>query len=498
MNALDRVINWVSPTRGLERARARVATEGIAAARMTFDAAQSGRRTEGWRAVATDANSEIRGQGDRLRNVARDMVRNNPHAARAKMVIANNGVGGGIIPSAQTSNKKVRAELERLMKAHFDTVACDADGLHDLYGLQHLALATVAQDGEVLVRYRPRRPEDGLVLPFQLQVLEADHLDSSIDGPLSNGNRASQGVEFDLRGKRVAYWLFQDHPGSLTNYALARSVRVPAEFVAHIFRPERPEQARGVTWFAPVIMRLRDLADYSDAQLMRQKIAACFAAFIEMQDPGGAGKFGEQQDGQAHPVERLAPGMIRRMAIGEKITFGSPPQVEGFGDYTSVNLHEIAAGLGMSYEALTGDLKGVNFSSGRMGWLEFQRSVVTWQNHIMIPQLCHRIGTWTLEAAAVVMSGRDRGGATIAWTPPRREMIDPTREVPASIMAIRGGLASRSNEQRKLGFDPEDIDAEIAADNQRADDLNLTFDSDPRRLSQAGQTQTVVIPPERD
>ncbi len=497
MNALDRVINWVSPTRGLERARARVASEGLGAARMLFDATQAGRRTEGWRAVATDANAEIRGQGDRLRNVARDMVRNNPHAARAKAVIANNVVGAGIIPSIQAANPRVRAELDRLMKAHFDTTACDANGLHDLYGLQHLAMGTVAQDGEVLVRYRPRRPEDGLPLPFQLQVIEADHLDNAIDGPLSNGNWASQGIEFDLRGKRVAYWLFQDHPGAMTALGIGRSVRVPAEFVAHIFRVDRPGQARGVSWFAPVIMRLRDLADFADAQLMRQKIAACFAGFIEMADPLAGAPYGEKEEGQPHPVEKMAPGMIRRMGIGEKITFGEPPQVDGFGDYMSVNLHEIAAGMGISYEALTGDLKGVNFSSGRLGWLEFQRSVGTSQNHIMIPQLCHRVGAWTLNAASVILSGRDRG-ATIGWTPPRREMIDPTREVPASIMAIRGGLASRSNEQRKLGFDPEDLDAEMAADNARADKLGLALDSDPRILSQAGQTQAVTIPPERD
>jgi capsid protein len=39
---------------------------------------------------------------------------------------------------------------------------------------------------------------------------------------------------------------------------------------------------------------------------------------------------------------------------------------------------------------------------------------------------------------------------------------------------------SRSEAISAFGYDAEDVDREIAADNQRADDLGLIFDSDPR------------------
>ncbi|WP_274626566.1 phage portal protein [Arvimicrobium flavum] len=495
VNWLDKSIAAIWPQRGLERIKARERMSAMSTARQVYEGATVSRRSQGWRVVSSDANAEIKGASQRLRDVARDMVRNNPLAARGKQSITVNTVGAGIIPTiALPANmEKQRLELERLLVEHFDTTSCDADGRHDLYGLESLAMGTIVESGEVLIRMRPRRPEDRLPLPFQLQVMEPDYLDSSVDGPQPNGNFAVQGVEFNLIGKRVAYHLFSVHPGAASAYSLPTSTRIPAELVAHVFRSDRPGQARGVPWFAPVVLRLRDFADYSDAQLIRQKIAACFGAFITTADTHNV----ETTDGQGtsdgkpgYSVESLEPGMIERLRPGDSVTFGEPPEVEGYGDYTKAVLREIAAGLGISYEAFTGDLSGVNFSSGRMGWLEFQRSIDAWRNHMLIPQMCAPVANWFLDGAAAVL-GR-RYPAHVMWTPPRREMIDPTKEIPAARNAIRSGLSSRAYEQRRLGFDPDVLDAEIAASNKRADDLGLILDSDPRKVSLAGTMQTTV------
>jgi lambda family phage portal protein len=468
----DSLASYIAP-------RATLNQSAVQSARMAYDAATRGRRSQGWRVVSTDANTELLGANSRLRDVARDMVRNVPLASRAKHVITHNIVGAGIIPTVSAKDAATRERLEKLLKAHFDTTACDAYGRHDLYGLQNLAMGCVVESGEALVRYRPRRREDGLPLPFQLQVMEPDYLDSSISGPQPNGNHAVQGIEYNPFGKIVSYHLFSEHPGSMATFSLPVSKSVPAEFVSHIFYTSRPGQARGVSWFAPVILRMRDRADFADAHLMRQKIAACFAAFIRSTE--GNDGIAEQETG--YPIESLEPGMIERLNDGEDVTFGNPPQVGDYGEYIKAQDREIAAGLGISYEALTGDLSNVNFSSGRMGWLEFQRSIDAWRNFMLTPQMLHPVGKWFLDAAQVQTG---RADASIVWTAPRREMISPQQEVPAIRDAIRAGLTSRANEQRKLGFDPADLDAEIAADNARADDAGLIFDSDPRRVTNAG------------
>ena len=127
--------------------------------------------------------------------------------------------------------------------------------------------------GEVLVRRVRGGPSRAI--PMQIQVLEPDYLDPSRDGA-RGGNEVREGIEYDPAGRRVAYWLFDRHPGewrTLTRATL-ESRRVPASEVLHVYRQDRPGQMRGVSWFAPIALQLQDLADHQEAQLLRQKIAA--------------------------------------------------------------------------------------------------------------------------------------------------------------------------------------------------------------------------------
>ncbi|MBO6759283.1 MAG: phage portal protein, partial [Roseibium sp.] len=170
LTLLDRMIGAISPGAALKRAQARAALESLGAARMHYEAATKSRRTAGWRIVSTDATGASRGQLARLRDVSRDVIRNNPYAARGQSVISGAVIGGGIIPSVTADRETRKNEVDGLLAAHFDTVAIDADGCNNLYGLQALAIKAIVSDGEVLVRRRFRRSTDGLTLPFQIQL----------------------------------------------------------------------------------------------------------------------------------------------------------------------------------------------------------------------------------------------------------------------------------------------------------------------------------------
>ncbi|MBX9740507.1 MAG: phage portal protein [Beijerinckiaceae bacterium] len=477
---LDRAIGWISPARGLSRLEARARMAAVERVRMVYDGATTGRRSHGWRVAASDANSEIRLAAMRLRNVSRDMARNNPFASRAIQVIDQNVVGAGIVPSVKSRSKARAERIRDLIRAHLETTDCDVTGRHDLYGLQALVMRTIVESGEALVRRR-YSADRKLALPFQMHVLEPDYLNALVDGALPDGGFAVQGIEFDARGKRIAYHLYDEHPGSARMSFAAHSTRVPAQDIAHVFRVDRPGQERGVTWFAPVILRMRDLADFIDAQLMRQKVAACFAGFVTSErDPGAALFAPDADEGTGRPIETVAPGMFEYLRPGEKIEFGAPPQVGDFDPYTRATQREIAVGLGVTYEALSGDLSQVNYSSGRMGWIEFQRSIDAWRWRMFIPQFCARVADWTLEAAGVMAPGGATEAATISWTPPRREMINPKEEVPTARDTIRAGLNSWSDEVRTLGRDPEEVAAEIKADQDLFDRLGVKLDSDGR------------------
>jgi lambda family phage portal protein len=488
-NLIDRLVSYVSPEKGAARFAARSRMARSLNTQALYAGASLGRRTSGWRAVSTDANTETRMVLGRLRDASRDMVRNNAFAARAKATIAHNVVGAGILPRVKATSESRTAKIKQLVVDHLETTAIDADGRLNLYGLQALAMATVVESGEVLIRRRPRFTSDGYPLPFQIQVLEPDFLDASVEGIQKNGNVAIQGIEFDARGRRVAYHLFDNHPGSTTPGTSIRVTgkRISADFVAHVFRPERPGQMRGVTWFAPVMLRMRDWADYTDAQLMRQKIAACFAAFITSEDSEAPSDL-PTDPGSDYPIESFEPGMIERLKPGENVSFATPPSTSDFTGYGAATLREIAAGLNVPYEALTGDLSGVNYSSGRMGWLEYQRSIDAWRWNMLIPQMLDPLAKWFADAVTLATGSTEP--FRFDWTPPRREMIDPDKEMKGAMVAIRAGLSSRSEEIRTLGRDPEEVDAEIAADNIRMDRLGITLDSDPRKTSMNGQQQS--------
>jgi lambda family phage portal protein len=479
-NLIDRAIGAAFPGWGASRLQARARMEGAQYVRAMYDGATKSSRA-GFRGVGgSSANSEIQWTLPRLRDVSRDLVRNNPYAAAAINGIATNVVGDGITPAVVCDNTRQKKRIQDLVKEHLETPLLDFDGRNNLYGLQNLITRTMAESGEaLLVRYTPPA-RLRLPVPMQVRVLEPDYLDSSKYGEQANGNVCFQGIEFEKSGRRVAYWLFDEHPGGGTIWSLPQSRRVPAEDVAHIYRVDRPGQARGVPWAAPVVVTLWDLHDYEGAELLRQKIAACFAVFIKGEPTRTlAGQISATETSAAGSViETVEPGTINRLPAGTEIEFAAPPTVTGFGEVTRHGARKVACGIGVPYEIVTGDLSQVTFVSGRLGRLQFGANVGQWRWQIVIPHGCATIARWFLEAAAIPLNGPAK--ARLDWSPPPYAMVDPEVETKAAQARIRAGLSTRSEETRSLGFDPEAVEDEFEAENARADDKKLRFDSDGR------------------
>jgi lambda family phage portal protein len=349
----DRFAGMISPKWGLRRLRARVAAEML---QRHYEASAAGRRTQGWRRTSSDPNAAMAGALGTLRDVARDLERNNAWCKSGLRTIANHVVGWGVMPDTEGLPRKIRERWQ----AWANTTACDADGRHNLAGLQKLATRTVARDGEVLVRRRWRTMADvaaGLPIPMQVQLLEPDHLDTLKNGiTLPNGGRIIHGVEFDPIGRRAAYWLLPEHPGSsFIGFGTGIvSARIPAENVLHVFPAERAGQVRGPSGLAASILPMKDFDEYEDAALMKQKIAACLAVITSDLD-GTAPALG-RTDADQPGLDFIEPGMIANIASGRSVTVVEPPSVSEHGPFTQTVLRKIAAGMpGVGYEDLTGD-----------------------------------------------------------------------------------------------------------------------------------------------
>lgn len=484
---LDRVTAPVAPIWTLRRQRARAAATQL----RHFEAAATGRRTANWYRTNTDANAAVGPALAYLRATARDLVRNNPYAESALTTIVDHMVGWGIEakpvgPDGQRVDAS--APLAKRWKDWAGTTACDADNRHDFAGLQALVARTVAESGECLVRRRWRRPGDGFALPLQLQVIEPDFLDTSKSSENYQGHRIVQGVEFDAVGRRVAYWLFRQHPGA-ASAVLGGSYAVPASEVQHVYRNTRPGQVRAPSWFAPVLLRFKDFDEFEDATLMKQKIAACLAVITSDVDGTGL-PLGTATDTDDPPIDTISPGAILNVPPGRTVDVVNPPSTSEYSAYAETQLRAIATGLGVSYEDLTGSFTGMPYSAARMSRLRHWARVEGWRWKMLIPQFCEPSWSWFVDAAMIAgVIPMDSARPRVRWTAPPPPMIEPDKEGLAAMRLRRVGLRTAAESIREMGYDPDEVFAEMAEENKTLDTLGIVLDSDPRRMTQAGQAQ---------
>jgi lambda family phage portal protein len=467
INTLDRFISWVSPSAGVKRISKRMALEA-------YEAAAKGRRTSHWKHSKSSADADLMPSLELLRNTSRNMIRNNPYAFQAIEGLVTNSIGTGIrLDITSEVNESALEKFKSYWERWAEKPECDFDGAMNFYGIQGLAARSMFESGECLIVKRKLPSSARGVLNIRLQVLEPDFIDSNRTyDNTGNGNYIRQGIEYNQAGQRVAYWLFKEHPGNQFGFYLS-SYRVPAEDVIHLYRTLRPGQQRGVPTGVASFLRLNDFSDYEDAELMAAKVAACFVAFVsgspDAVNVGGA----DAEDRR----EKVAPGIIEHLKQGETVTFGTPRATSGQGEYARKSLQGSAAGYGVTYEIMTGDLSNVNFSSMRIGAIEFHKRMGDLQLNTFIPKMCDRVLQWVYEAVQLQESiPVDQLKAD--WTAPRREMMDVDKETKAMGNQILFGLTSWSEAVRELGFNPDALLKAIAKDQANFKKYGVKLTSD--------------------
>lgn len=521
-------------------------------ARNEFDGGGSRRRLKSWAPTQNTLNVIMTSQGALLRSRCRDALRNNVHANAAAESLAANLIGTGIKPSSlyrdpnpapppvaapfapqgdPTQPKKPPPKKpvaafppakpkpaapdaapevpepaapedtepglrEEIMELWLDwTDQCDADGIADFYGMQTIVSRALIEAGECFVRFRNRLPDDGMDVPLQIQLLESEMCPYHLNRKAENGNYIMNGIELDLRGKRVAYWFYQIHPGdaAIETDPLLDPVRVPAADVLHVFRCTRPGQMRGVPLLTPALTRMFFLDQYDDAELERKRIAAMFAGFITSATPEDIIPIDAEQDDSA-PQEGVAlsglePGTMQTLLPGEDIKFSEPADVGGtYEAYQYRQQLALYAALGIPYSVATSDLRRANYSSLRGSIVEYRRKLEQFQHNVFVFMMCRPIWQRWMDTAVLASALSidpteylaDRASYTRAkWIPQRNDWVDPLKDRQAEKLAVDSGFKSRSDVIEAEGSDPEENDLRIAADREREARLGLNFDPAP-------------------
>ncbi|MFN3348894.1 phage portal protein [Pseudorhodoplanes sp.] len=447
--------------------------------RRAFDAAGGGRRWEGAKSVESLNAAILAGTTVAARR-AGYYARNNPWVAAAVQALIANAVGTGIKPRSAHPDSNVRDALHRLWAKWTDRA--DANGLTDFYGLQALALRAMVESGESFARLRVADMVDGLP-PLQVELIDREQVPTDLHREIGGGARIRAGIEFDGSGRRVAYHCYRHRPGDALAPIALDNVRVPASDMAHLFQALTPGQLRGITWLAPVLLRLHELDQYEDAALVKAKVAALFTGFIRDPDGTVAGLNG---GGAVNGVLQVGmePGSLIPLPPGADIQFSDPADPGDYGAFVKNHIRAIAAGLGVPYELVSGDLEGVSYSSIRAGLLEFRRRIEQLQYSVIVFQFCRPVWERFVRLAALTgaIDARafDRDPAAFLacdWLPPKWDWVDPLKDARAEIEQIRAGLKSRSQSIAERGYDIEEVDAAIAADRAREQRFGLSFDT---------------------
>ena len=478
----------------------------------SYEAGSTSRRLSGLQRPSTDGTSEALASASSVRRAAREVERNSSYGQRIITEFASDLVGTGIVPQFDTGSD----ELDRALRDLFDawSYVCDPVTRGTFYGLQYLQAAALCRDGGCLTRRRMRLLDDAgwdgrrLPVPLALQSMELDHLDGS-KGLTQSAGRIVGGIEFDALDQRVAYWLYRSHPGASWvpggSQGWGESVRVPASEVLHLYpyTTSRPGQTSAVSMLHAVIARLWDFDGWQDASLLARRMTASMPIFVEDLDGGGLGgtpalapqnadDAGRVLDSRGYPVEEYEPGIVGYIPAGRTVKFPALPGVPQHEESTRVSLREIAAGVGMSYESLSGDLSGVSYISGRMGQLSRLRGIDAMRELVLVPLLVRPCVTWWLDALR--MSGRlpQLGGreVSVRYVAPPRTDMDEEKRVKAIVAKIRAGLMTPQDAIVGEGADPDVLLEQLAAWNAKVDDLGVVLETDPRKVGKAGAGAT--------
>lgn len=456
----------------------------------SFAAAGTGALLHSWSTQDRHVNQALQVGLRTLRARSRDLERNNDYAKHFLRMVTDNIAGpqGALL---QVQAKRPDGSLDVADSSYIEDAfarwgkrqGCDVSQRLSWIAMQRLGIRTIARDGEILVRRWPGRGPFG----YQLQLLDPGLLSEHHNEDLGNGRRIRMGVELDEFDAPVAYHLARrpvNDPrltSGVYGYDLD-TVRVPASEIWHLFVPEAVGQYRGVPWMATTLIRQKRLDSYEEAALAAAEEGAKKLAWISSPEGTLAPLADDGVDENGNPVATPEAGTLYTDS-GDGIHYGSLPPgfsveawdpkypAEGYDAFVTQQVRGIATGLGVAYHKLGNNLEGVNFSSARAGELA-ERDVWIGLQSWFIDEFCAPVYSEWLPLAilagelALPISKLSKFDAAV-WQGRRWDWVDPEKDVDAGIKAMGAKLLSRRRFIQRMGLDPEEVWAEIEAEERR-------------------------------
>lgn len=416
----------------------------------------------------------------RLREYARDMMRNDGIIGQAVVRAADNVCGDGFQLDMLTSDKGLNRTIDDMyLDWANDPLQCDARQLSTFDEIAHLTCVQTDFDGDIF--HNPL--EEGC-----LQTVEGDRCVTA----QNTTRKVVHGVLLGKKDEPVEYWFAKPDVDNRRmmhiqlvseTYPVAARTSDGEKAIFHMYRRNRFSATRGVPVFAPVIQIAGMMEDLNFAKLVQAQVVSLVAAFLETVEGGKSGtpKFGVQarasnSDGSTEMQQSMAPGKIINLPDGKSLKAFSPnvPNSEFFPHMRHL-MRIVGVNLGLPLTLVMLDSSDTNFSGwraemdqARVGFKKRQRWLI---NGLYSPVLRWKIRNW-------IMRGMLNGPTVNAmlktgeifqhkWTPAGWPYIDPSKDATADMIIQGGMLDSPRGIQNRKGRDIDDVRAETIQDNGR-------------------------------
>lgn len=337
----------------------------IPVVRGRFDAAQTTHdNARHWAAADhlsadMEASPEIRRT---LRMRSRYEVANNSYAKGLVQMLANDTIGTGPRLQMLSGEEEFNDEIESAFARWAEAVRLPAK-------LRTMRMSR-CQDGEAFA-VLATNPKVRHEVKLDLMPVESDRI--SGDLVWLDDDTSVDGISFDPWGNPIKYRVLKYHPGDVKFMPGDEAIQVPAEYMLHIFRQDRPGLHRGVPELTAALPLFAQLRRYNLAVLSAAEAAADFAAILYTDaPPNGESDAVEPMD--SIPLER---NMMLTVPAGWKMGQLDPKQpAANHAEFVKIILSEIARCVVTTYGTLAGDFSGHNYASGRLDNQIYHKSIL--------------------------------------------------------------------------------------------------------------------------
>jgi lambda family phage portal protein len=396
------------------------------------------------------------------------------------------------------------SKAEKMFRAWASTpMECDAAGELTLSQMQQAQFAAYLAYGESLALI-PVVKRSGSSTATKVSLVPPSRIEEKNDPH----NNLYMGVRTNRWGMPKAYRIKEWRDGQWVVRELKARDRGGLKNISHCKDPSIAT-TRGFPILGPILKASKQFDQYADGNMQKMMIQTIFAAVLTSKTAGPAAFDGIMTDTDRKGLESFAKqrkqwyssakidlrehGRIAHLAPDDELNFVEAKGASADYDiFVQWLLREIAVGLGVTYDTVSGDDRGATYSSIRMGSAKEWLRVEKWRENIVIPFSNAVLIRWMDEAIATGrldfpggyevwrenMSYAARG----TWAGPAKPQADDFKTARAHEVLKDVGATTLRNICEEYGWDIGDIMEGQARENERARELGLPLPWAPKDL----------------